>query len=265
MGKSAGKVTEDGVTLACALKVGMRDLRSALAATVPHSEPTKTGAEPGPLSRVRLIAAKGELHVIAMSDETSAWAVVTIDEDSRDELFAVPDAPLIVDLDPGSVRKVLQVFKVGRPTADAAESWAEIRLDASGEDGRGEVQVTDVSALLPGARFSIPTLGLAPDFPDVVKVLADALRHAAGDVKPLVTRSKPLQLFVPAAVAYGEPLQVEPTGSGESRGFIVQVGDKFLGSISSRHNDDDSLKRRGSQRRKWLERTGLQAPLASVG
>jgi hypothetical protein len=255
-------VTDEGVTLACTLKLGLRGLRQALASVVPHAEPTKTGDDPGPLSRVRLVAAKGELHVLACSADTAAMAAVDIDEDSRDEHFARPDGPLVVDLAPGSVRKILQVFKVGRVTADGEDAWCQLDIDAR---PGGFIEVTDVDALLPGASFRVPTEGLRDDFPDVVSAISRAAANAQGDAKPLVAQGKPLAVFLHARTAYGEPLQFRPTGSAESRGFLVVCGARFVGTISSRHNDDDSLKRRDAEWRQHLERLGLKAPLASVG
>lgn len=258
----ADVVSDEGVTLACTLKVGLRDLRSALTAVVPHAEPTKTGDDPGPLSRVRLVAIKSELHVLACSADTAAMAAVVIDEDSRDEHFAKPDGPLVVDLAPADVRKLLHAFKVGRVTADGQDAWCQLDIDA--REG-GIFQLTDVDALLPGAYFGVPTLPLRDDFPDVVKAISAAAANAQGDAKPLVAQGKPLAVFLHARTAYGQPLQFRPTGSAESRGFLVICGARFVGTISSRHNDDDSLKRRDAEWRQHLERLGLKAPLASVG
>jgi hypothetical protein len=45
----------------------------------------------------------------------------------------------------------------------------------------------------------------------------------------------------------------------------VSCGESFLGVISSRHQDDDSLKRRDSWRTGWMRRLGLAArDLAAV-
>lgn len=247
------------VTLECTLKVGIRPLRQAITAVVPHAEPTKTGDEISSLARVRLIAAKDELLIAATCTHTSALAGVLIEEDTRKERFAADDGVFAVDLPPGICRSVLADFKGSRATADGIDEWVDIDFTAD------TITITDVSALFPGLSLTIPTLPLASDFPDIVGILGKALGNAAGDSKPLVTAGGPLGLFRAAADVYKAPLQFEPTGTADSRGYIVLCGASFSGHITSRHNDDDSLKRREAERRRHLERLGLTTPLASVG
>ncbi len=254
------------VTFDATLQVGMRELLAAFKAVVPHAEPTKNGDEVSPNSRVRIVADKDEVHLLATCTITSAMASVGIVKggDSRLERFAPDDGPLIVDVAPWAIRKLVQQFKAKKAGADAEPQWGELFIGPS-DDGLDIVRLTDRTALFAGMRSEMPQIELASDFPDVVKAVSKALEAAAGDMKPLVVKSGPLGLFQHAGLAYGEPLQYEPTGSGESRGFLVICGEKFIGTISSGHNDDDSLKRRGSQRRKHMERLGLATPLASVG
>jgi hypothetical protein len=247
------------VTLACTLQVPLRQLRAAIAAVVPHAEPTKTGDEISSLSRVRFIAAKDELLLAATCTHTTALAAVRIEEDSRAERFAADDSVFSVDMPPGVLRRFNGMFQASRATADGIDEMAELTF---GTDG--ELVLTDVSGLFPGLSITVPTLDLAHDFPDIVGIMSKAFSGANYDAKPLVAKGRMFALFNAAATAYGAPLQFEPTGSGESRGYIVLCGPSFSGAISSGHNDDDSLNKRDTDRRKHLARLGLAGDLKSV-
>jgi hypothetical protein len=252
------------VTLECRVKVGIRPLRQAITAVTPHAEPTKTKDEISSQSRVRLIAAKDELLVIATCTDTTAMAAVAIEEDSRKERFAADDGVFAIDLPPGICRAVLADFKGSRSAADGIQEWVSIDFGVKDEAGIECIRITDQSALFPGLKLEIPTLPLATDFPDVIAIMARAFEAAAGDVKPLVVKGTMLGLFRPASETYAEPLQFRPTGGADARGYLVQCGPMFAGLISSRHNDDDSLKRRDKDHRRHLARLGLGADLKSV-
>lgn len=250
------------VTLSATLTVGLRPLRQALAAVIPHAEPTKTGDEVNAQARVRLVAAKGELFVMATCTATSALAAVTIDQDDRKVKFAVDDGPLTVDLQPRALRGVLQQFKAARKGSDDGKTgFAELVLT------QDTVVLTDVSALFPGLSLTVPTLGLSTEFPDVYAILGRSLASSSGKpgAKPLVSQGKAVALFAAASKAYGEPLEFEATGTAESRGFTVLCGPSFIGLVSSRHNDDDSLKRRDLNRHQHIRRLGLDKPLHAAG
>lgn len=262
------KPDDEGIVITSAtIKVGMKPVRAALSAVVPHCEPTKTGSEPDVTSRVRLVVGKTELHVLATSQATAAVAAVAIDEDDRKLKFAVTDGPLVVDLRPGDVRAITQMFRAARADAAASDQWAELYIDtiAGGPDGTGELGIRDVSALFPGRKFGVPTIPVDPSYPDVMGAVGKALANAGGAGKQLVTKyAGAMALFAPAQVQYGEPLLFEAIGTGDQRGWLVQCGPAFLGTLSSRHHDDDSLKRRDSHRRAHLARFGLGADLKAV-
>lgn len=247
------------VTLACTLQVPLRQFRAAIAAVVPHAEPTKTGDEISSLSRVRFVAAKDELLLAATCTHTTALAAVRIEEDSRAERIAADDGVFQVDMPPGILRRMNGTFMASRSTADGLDEFAELKFGVD-----GEMVVTDVSGLFPGLSMTVPTLDLAHDFPDIVGILAKALGAAQYDAKPLVAKGRMFSLFGAAATAYGQPLQLEPTGTGESRGYIVLCGGMFVGAISSGHNDDDSLSKRDAERRKVMARLGLGPDLKAV-
>lgn len=241
----------ESVDTTVTLEVPLRALRQAIASVLPHAEPTKTGDDPGDLSRLRLVARKGELLVVATNSTTSALASVPIVEDSRLTHFRKGDGVFELDVPLGPWRPFLQGMKVGKPTASADEGLAELVLDIAA------VTITDRSALLPGYAQTVPTLPRAEAFPAVVDILHKAMAEAAGDSKPLVTAHGALALFLPAAKAYKVPLSLEPTGSARSRGFLVLCGSKFIGTISSRHEDDNSLATRDRDRHEHLTRLGL--------
>ena len=252
------------VTLECELVVGLRALRQAIAAVVPHAEPTKTGDEISKLSRVRITAGKDELLVMATNSVTVAMAAVEIEEDSRSERFAADDGIFSIDAMPGHIRSILASFKVSRPTADADEVYAQVQI--SGQ----QVKVLDTAGMLPGMppgfEITFPTLGLADGFPDIPGILQRTFSSAMGSpgVKPLISEAKPLALFRHAAVAYGQALTFEPTGTAESRGWAVWCGSQFAGLISSTDPSGNSLGHRDQERQTILRRLGLDKPVRVV-
>lgn len=252
------------VTTECTLEAPLIPLRQALSSVVVHAEPTKTGDGTSELSRVRLTAAKSELHVAACNDSgTAAMAAVPIETDSRSERFAADDGEFAVDLTPGAVRLILRDFKAGPADVAASEDMVKLTITDT------RIVVSDASGLLKdafGLEVSQNLLQFSADYPPVLEVLRDALARAgeAQTAKPLVTGGRSWALFRHAAVAYGRPLRAEATGGADARGFIVLCGSAFVGAVSSRHNDDDSLAKAQAERRAHLERLGLQPALAEL-
>lgn len=243
------------VTLDCTLVVSLRELRQAIASVVMHAEPTKTGDEISKLSRVRITAGQSEMLLAATNTTTTttALAAVTIDEDSRAERFAADDGVFSVDVLPGALRGLLQTFRVDRPTADAEDAYAEVKLTDS------RLTLTDVNALLPGMSTTLPLLDLTDSFPDVVGILSRTFASASASpqAKPLVSEAKPLALFRHAATAYSQPLTFEATGTVESRGWAVWCGPQFSGLISSTDPSGNSLGRRDQDRHAHFTRLGI--------
>lgn len=241
------------VTLEFECEVSLRGLRQALSAVVVHAEPTKSGDEVSPLCRLRLVFARDEILVMASNSLTTAMASVDIDDgtDTRRERFAADDGEYVLDLDPGVARKILQQFKVARPTADAA---AGILVH-----GNGFVSIEDRDGLLPGMLSRYPHLSLSDSFPDVRRVLREAAAQASGasGAKALIAESKALRMFAAAPVQYGRPLTFEAVGRSGQRGWWVWCGPHFQGLISSVDPGGDSLARRDSERMGHLRRVGL--------
>lgn len=235
------------------LEVSLPEFRKAITAVTPHAEPTKTGDEISHMSRVRLTAAKNELLVAAGNSITTALAAVPIEEDSRAERFAADDGVFDCDVTPGFLRTVLHAFKVAGDSASGEDQFAQLRFTTEA------ITITDVSGLFPGREMTEPLLPRSTQFPGIVGALSEALAQVGTTqvAKPLVANGAALGLFRAAAVAYNRPLQFEGTGTAEARGFVVLCGSQFIGVVSSRHNDDDSLAKRDAERHRHLVRLGL--------
>ena len=243
------------VTLDFEVETSLRLLRAALTSVVPHSEPTKNGDEVSPLCRVRLSFGRDEILVMATNSATSALAAVPIDEgtDTRRERFAVDDGPYIVDVGPDVVRRILQQFKVSRPTADAEDASAGLVVR-----GDGFLEVEDRDGLIPGMLSRYPHLATSDSFPDVPTALnqAAAQAMAGSGARALIAEPKVMRLFAHAGVAYGRPVRHEPIGSTGTRGWWVWCGPKFQGTLSSEDSAGDTLARAQAERREHFERLG---------
>jgi hypothetical protein len=242
------------VTTTAEVQVDTKDLRNALRAITPHAEPNKTG-DLDEEHRVRLVLDEYQVNVYASNGSTAAYAVVPILKDSRKIAFAADDGPIIVDLTPRHCRLILAQFKAKAVDPEGVDQVAALRVLAEGEG----LEVADVSGLFAGESIRFPGVGVSDRFPDVRGILTRALAAASGEPspKPLTADGDTLALFRSASKVYGQPLTIEPTGTPESRGFVVLCGPWFLGTISSRHQDDDSLRKRDAARVGWLQRLGL--------
>ena len=250
--------------------VGTKDLRDALRAVRVHADKTKTGGEgDGACHRVRLSFGQSELAVMATCIVTTAVATVPLLNDEgqpvRDALDLadgdgkLPPQSTIVDVLPAKAALMLQAFKAARHDPDGVAQLLRFTIL---EDG---VEVTDVSGLFAGDAYVMQGAGKGSAFPDVWGIVQAAM-HATGtepSSKPLTAPGVHVSRFQIASKVYEPPLTISPTGTPESRGFLVECGPNFLGVISSSHNDDDSLGKRNAARTRWLQRFG-RAPLAAV-
>lgn len=252
-------------TAECTIEVPLVPFRQALAAVVPHAEPTKTGDEVSDMSRVRLTAAASELYILACNEAgTAALGSVPIESDTRAERFAADDGVFSVDITPGAARLILRDFKAGAAGVEADQDMVAVTFTET------RISVADASGLLKdsfGLEVRQQVLQYSSDYPDVRDILAQALARAGESqtAKPLVTGGRLWALFRHAATAYGRPLRLEGSGGADARGFIVICGPSFIGAVSSRHNDDDSLAKAQAERRQHMERLGLTKPLAEIG
>lgn len=240
--------------------VSTRDLRDAVRAVRVHADHTKTGGEgDGACHRVRFSFGRTELVVMATCIVTTAVATVDLLTDEgqpiRDALDLADDngkipATTIIDVVPAKAALMLQAFKVARHDPDGVAQL--LRFDVL-EDG---VEVTDVSGLFAGDAYVMQGAGKGAAFPDVWSIVQSALQATGTEPspKPLTAPGVHVSRFQIASRVYETPLTISPTGTPESRGFLVECGPKFLGVISSSHNDDDSLGKRDAARRRWLHR-----------
>ena len=243
------------VTSECTLTLPLVDFRRAVAAVKPHAERAKSADEITSFQRVRFIAAKTELLVAATNGTTAALAAVEILEDSRAERFAADDGSFAVDISPQLVTDLRDGLRMQRGDIVEDEQACEVVLTDT------RITVRDVSGLWPDSETTRPLLAYSADYPDLRKILAGQMNTALQEVKPMTSPDGVLARFAAASRAYDRPLQFEPTGPASSRGFLVWCGEKFIGMVSSGHDDDDSLAKRQSYRRRHLERLGLAKTL----
>lgn len=240
--------------------VGLDAFVAAVKATMPHVG--KAQKDTDALSRVRLIAERRELYVVATNGATSAMSVVKIDDgtDSRDDRTAVDDGVFVLDVDPSELANVPQRFIIGR-AGRKSTARRVLRLDFTSN----RLHITDVTEhagtldlesadLDDVAARELGLVLLEPhvEFPDVVRRIREAAAGVgeAVESKPLVAEWSTVHLFDAAGKAFRQPLEFAATGPATSRGFVVTCSKWFVGTVSSKHNDDDSL---GKRRRSWLE------------
>lgn len=240
------------VTTRAEVKVGTADLRDALRATLPLASKVITGDDEAE-HRVRLILDAGWILVCASNGAATGLARVRIKEDSRGALgvLEADDGPLVVDLRPRRVKIFLQAFK-NKPTDPDTDQLIEIEVDLDNKFVRFE----DIGGLWSsGEAIEWPIEEASEAFPNIVHLTSRALNGiGASQVgKALVTDSTLLAHFKAAGDVYDQPLQIEATGTPDSRGFVISCGAAFLGTITSKHQDDDSLKNRDKWRNGWRD------------
>lgn len=252
------------VTQSGKIKVPTAAFREALIAVYPHRNLVKTG-DASAQHRIRLTLAAKWLYVAASNSTTTGLARVPILEDSRTILNRLDsdDGPIDVDLQP---RQALELTRMFASRAKAADINQELHVTfdlgvADSEDNEPWCRFTDVGGLLTdGESWEMPLPEPHESFPDVIGITAQALT-AVGETtqaKQMAADGKTLALFRKASETFKAPVFVEGSGSTDSRTFLVSVGPAFLGTLSSRHNDDDSLGKRGRVRLEWIEQLGAR-------
>jgi hypothetical protein len=246
--------------------VSLDALVAAVKAVEPHASRSTKGDDA--LARVRFIAHRDELHVVATNGSTAAQAAVPIDPDSDsrgDDVRPEDDGVFTLDCEAAEVRNIPRRFLRGRTGKESPRRTVLLHFtdhtlqiadvtDAAGV-GTLELDGGDVPDV-PARQLGLVMLEPHADYPDVPGDLARALAGVGETVeaKPLVTDQATLGLFASAGVAYRQPLEFVASGSAQSRGFVVLGSQWFIGSVSSRHNDDDSLGKRSRARLVHLHR-----------
>lgn len=250
-------------TTRCTVKVGTTELRQALKSVHAHHRKTKKGADEAQ-HRVRLILANGTMFVAACNEESTALAKLTYIEDSRGNLWEPADAPLVVDLQPRHV-PLLTAWVSKKAVASDIDQVIAITADAV----QGEVEFEDIGGLMSfGERVTYQFGNPNDAFPDVVAISDKALNEVAGSGerhKDLVQHGEIIARFAMASKQYGSQLRIRATGSAESRGFVVQCGPSFIGTVTSRHGDDDGLKTRDRIDAEWRRVLGTKLTAVSNG
>lgn len=243
------------VTVKATVKVRTVDVRSGLRAVYPHRNKVKTG-DASAENRIRLVFSASWLFILASNNgNTAAVAKCRIIEDTRGALGVLEpdDGPMIVDLHPTEAPLLLQTFKAGQKESDIDQVLAfDIDLDPA----ERMLDVTDVGGLFEGRSVRFPLEDPAESFPNVLARVGEAAAAAAGDRagnRKLVQDGAIIALFATASKAYGQPVQIEPVGVGNERGFLVACGPDFMAVVSSQHDDDGQSKRRDADRLAWLE------------
>lgn len=242
--------TEIDVTI----QVATIDLRSALESVKPHAEKNKTG-DNAVEHRIRLCFDASEVYCMATNGSTLGLALSPIQDDNRATRFAPDDGPFWVDISPRQVALILQQFTTG--SGSGAEMNEMLELTATTKT----LTISDVGGFWKGEKVTYPQLDFDTSYPDIIGMLAPALAEAnnpAGRDKNLVASADLLKLFAAAEHAYGQPPVFKPTGTDASRGFLVQVSDRFVGTVRSSHLDGDGMKKRDAAHVKWLERFPAQ-------
>jgi hypothetical protein len=250
-------MANDTPTLKATMAVGTEDFRRAVRAVKPHAARVKTGDDQSE-NRLRLMFAEGWLWVLASNSNaaTTALGIVQIVSDSRTEGIGTIDGPMIADIQVRQAGLILQQF-ASKPADQQNQQLIEFELDLAEQ----WIQLLDIGGLWSqGETQRLPLLDFADNFPDVLKITSMALAGVGATTvaKPIVTDSRLLAQFGAAGVAYGCPVQVDGTGQAAQRGFLVTVGSQFLGTVESRHGDDDSLGRRDQARTAWLKRLPMR-------
>lgn len=244
------------------VKVGTAPFREAITAVYPHHHRTKTG-DASAEHRVRIVLAAGWVYVMASNGSSTALAKVAVLEDSRSKLgerltkLDPDDAPITIDLQP---RQALEIPRMFASKAKAADISQELHItfdqgDRNDNDNQPWIRFTDAGGMLSdGESWELPWDEPHESFPDIIAATAKVLEQVgeSSQSKPMAADGKILALYRKAADTFKAPVFVDGSGSPESRAFLVTVGPSFLGTLSSRH-DDDPMGKRSAARLAWLE------------
>lgn len=260
-----------GVAGEATFSVALDPLVAAIKAVEPHALRGRTGDDV--LQRIRFVAGRDLLHVVATNGTTAAVAVVPIDpdSDSRGPRVAEDDGTFTLDADPSEVRQIVARFTKGAssrkdaPRRTLRMHWTDRVLkltDATEQLGTLELDREDVKSPdldeVPAKGLDVLVSPPSGDYPPVLDDVRKALAAVgeSAESKPLVTQPGTLALFASplGSAAPKADVDVQATGSSAARGFVVTCGSWFAGVLPSRFADDDSLARRSRARLLLLHR-----------
>ena len=240
--------------LLASIEVETRDWHAGLSAVRKHTGPKD---DLPLLSVVHCIAEPdGNLFLMATDRYTVGMAVVSIWDDH------VKSGEMVeFDLGPGDVAD-LQIFKPGKD--DNPEN--RLRLDV----GANEITVTEVAGMIAtdaDKSLTLPRLVFTDKYPPVGKLIARgidqavALRERAEDVgtassalvDEVFSQAVLWGRFDAAAAAYKEPWVLQRTAEARG-GFLVSVGESFVGMLMPIRPDDDVITKHRAWQRDWRRR-----------
>lgn len=216
--------------------VGLRDLRQALAAVMPHVPSVKDSTQ---LSRVRLTPFAHTLELTATDRYTAALALVSIEEYFEAEAD-------VIDLSSIDVSKILAVFKNPAPGEEVT-----IRIATTTE----ELVLTDVSGLLHGEALILQRVTAGDTtFPEVRKMFTGNLAQGHSLTGDFWLNAPLLKRFESAQRSYGYPLIFEPRPDSKTRALVVRCADSFLGMIVQSNPDAGAQGEAKGWVEDWIER-----------
>ncbi|GAB4582601.1 hypothetical protein [Nocardia sp. IFM 10818] len=205
---------------------GTADLFQALTAVRVHAAVDKDLAE---YQRVRLVFGPENLAVMATDRFTAGLAIVSVWEHSARE-------PLVVELLPDDVAKILNIFKISGRDAGETPSFT-LRFDIDAD----HLTVTDCSGMIDGRALRVPRLPTDDTLDIVPGLIHQTNTGQQALLVDMTVSGDSLARFKVAAKSYGESVVIEARGNG--RRLLIRIGESFLGLMSPRRlTEDDVIK-----------------------
>lgn len=220
------------------ITVGTEDFRLALRSVAPHADPDPEFPQ---LHRIRLSVGPQNLAVSATNRYTLGHAIVSIWGNDYGDLADF-------DLSPSDVKEILTLF---RTTKAAGDEQPDDTLLIEVDDRH--TTVTDMSGLFPGKSLRLPKYPTEENFPNIEKLIRATIDRETQATERLITNGRFLGLFAKAAVAYGEPLVMDPSGGAA---ILITCGESFVGMLVPVKGDEDTTAKIEGWHADWLERLG---------
>lgn len=221
------------------------DLRLALRSVTPHADPDKDFPQ---LHRVRCEIGGENVTVSATNRYTIGHALVSIWDNIDGELGAF-------DLSPTDVKEILALFP-GKASSDD-EPGQTVQIEVTDE----HITVTDVSGLFPGKALTLPRYPMGENFPDVAKMIQAKLTTRGAAAERLITSGQLVALFTKAAIAYGQPLVLDP--AGEAGAILITCGESFVGVLMPQRPNDETTDQITRWHNAWYQRMDDRLPVGA--
>lgn len=247
--------------------VGRDQLVAAVNAVKPHAAKAGGRKTDETLARVRFIAAdpaRRELYVVATNGATSAWATVPIDEgtDSRAGRIAEDDGVFVLDAEVSEVALIPSRFLRGKRGDSVRRTlrlhFSDRMLDVTDvTEYPQQLSLVDEQDERPARELGLVLLGARADYPDVIAEVGKAIVQVDEQAvaRSLVADHGVLGLFSAAGQAYGVDLECAPLPGG-ARGWVVQAGPWFVGTLPSNESADNLGRRKRARAMHIARATG---------